>query len=85
VPIPRGLAEALDPIRRPLAANRELARAYERWSESRAAFNSAIARLDAAAVQRGWQRDYMLGLRSTGRAFAAHQTKLSLRPFRRQP
>lgn len=82
VPIPRGLAESLDPVRLPLTSNPKLARTYEQWRESRLAFNDGLARHDDSAVKRGWQRDYMLGLNANGDAFAEHQTKLQLRLFR---
>lgn len=82
VPIPRGLAESLEPIHQPLSANPKLARAYDQWRESRFAFNDGLARNEGTAVKRGWQRDYMLGLNADGKPFAEHQTKLSLRSFR---
>ncbi len=84
VPIPRGLAESLDPIEKPLAANPALAEAYQRWCESRSAFIEGLTHNDSSVVKRGWQRDYMLGLNADGEPFADHQTKLKLRPFRRE-
>lgn len=84
VPVARGLADSLDPVRRPLQSEPKLARAYEQWCESRNAFNEGLARQDTAFVERGWQRDYMLGLNTNGKPFAEHQTKLSLRPFRHE-
>jgi hypothetical protein len=82
VPIPRGLAESLEPVQKPLSTSPKLARAYQRWSESRSVFNEGLARNDGTAVKRGWQRDYMLGMNVDGKAFTEHQTKLSLHPFR---
>lgn len=82
VPAPRGLAEALDPVRRPLAHNPDLLHAFEHWREARLSFNDAIKQLDDAAVKRGWQRDYMHGHDGSGVPFPEHQTKLSLKEFR---
>lgn len=85
VPLPRDLAESLDPVRQPVSANPKLERAFQKWCESRNSFNQGLAEQKSDIVERGWQRDYMLGLNSTGQAFAEHQTKLSLRPFRCEP
>ena len=85
VPIPRGLAESLDPIHQPLSANPKLQQAFQQWSDARQAFNDGLAHQEAGAVKRGWQRDYMLGLNADGKPFPDHQTKLSLRKFRRVP
>ena len=82
VPMTRGLAESLDPVHRPMSSNPKLAKAYEQWRESRFSFNEGLAHNDDSAVKQGWQRDYMLGLNADGQAFAEHQTKLQLRPFR---
>lgn len=83
VPMPRGFAESLEPIRQPLSANPKLAKAYEKWCASRFAFNEGLARNENDAVERGWQRDYMLGRNADGQPINTHQTKLQLRPFRR--
>ena len=85
VPMTRGLAESLDPVHRPMSSNPKLANAYEQWRDSRFSFNEGLARNDGSAVKQGWQRDYMLGLNADGQAFAEHQTKLHLRPFRSDP
>ena len=84
VPVPRGLIESLDPIRRPLAENPELQGQYEKWRDSRKAFNQALANRDAAAVEQGWQKDYMLGRAVSGQVASDHQTKLIVREFRRE-
>ncbi|MCI0681986.1 MAG: DUF6065 family protein [Gemmataceae bacterium] len=82
VPVPRGLAESLEPACLPLASNRKLHKSYHAWEESRIGFNQALAREDDAVVAQGWQRDYMLGRDGAGRPFPGHQTKLHLRSFR---
>ncbi len=84
VPVPRGLAESLEAVRQPISANRKLARAYEQWCASRHAFNEKLASNDTLAVQRGWQKDYLLGRNADGKPFTGHQTRLQLRPFRRE-
>lgn len=84
VPVPRGLAESLEPIRQPVQANPKLAQAYETWRDSRAEFNEGLARNDEVTVKSGWQRDYMLGMNAEGESFAEHQTKLHLGRFRHE-
>lgn len=84
VPVPRGLAESLTPVRQPLSKNPPLEQAFRQWSTARSSFNDQLANQDSAAAKRGWQRDYMLGLNSQGEAFAEHQTRLSLKPFRHE-
>ncbi|MBS0262498.1 MAG: hypothetical protein JSS02_11155 [Planctomycetes bacterium] len=81
VPVPRGLVESLEPIRRPLSDNPDLLEQYETWRTSRRAFNAALARGDAAAREQGWQKDYMLGRVVSGERVAGHQTRLAVREF----
>lgn len=83
VPVPRGLAEGLDPVIQPLVADRKQSDRYEQWRAARHAFNESLQRQDPATVQRGWQRDYMLGMDGEGREFGQHQTRLRIKPFRR--
>ena len=54
VPIPRGLAEQLQPKYVPLDANPELSREYREWERSRDTFNKDLSLLKSEAVQRGW-------------------------------
>ena len=84
VPVSRGLAGSLEPIRQPVEANPKLARAYETWRDSLSVFNEGLARNDEGTVKSGWQRDYMLGMNTDGESFAEHQTKLHLGRFRRE-
>lgn len=84
VPVPRGLAESLEPIRQPLQSNRKLSQAYETWANSRIDFNKELAHNVEATVKTGWQRDYMLGMNGEGKSFAEHQTKLHLSRFQRK-
>jgi hypothetical protein len=83
VPLPRGVAEQLEPVYAPLDANPELAREYRQWEQSRNTFNADLARLQPEAVKRGWQRDYMHGRTVSGQEAPEHQTRLHLREFHR--
>jgi hypothetical protein len=84
VPVPRGLAESLEPISTSLRSDRELHRRFRRWDKSRTAFNTALAERDEEAVAQAWQRDYQLGRGGAAGPIAGHQTKLHLRSFRKQ-
>ena len=81
VPVPRNLAERLEPRRTPLANNPALEEQYRKWSASRDEFNRGLAEVDEDVVRRGWQKDYVLGLDMHGRQFKPHQTRLHLQPF----
>lgn len=83
IPVPRGLAEELDPVQQPLHSDQAQFTRYEQWRESRRQFNEALQRQDPAVVERGWQRDYMLGTGPSGQTFDEHQTRLKIRPFQR--
>jgi hypothetical protein len=82
VPVPRGLAERLEPCYIPLDNNPEVARDYREWERSRSTFNADLARFSPDAVKRGWQRDYMQGRTISGQEVEEHQTRLHLREFR---
>jgi hypothetical protein len=83
VPIPRGLAEQLEPVYVPVDANPELAHDYREWDRTRASFNIDLEMLRTDAVRRGWQRDYMKGQTIHGKRTEEHQTRLQLREFTR--
>jgi hypothetical protein len=83
VPVPRGLAEALEPVYLPLSSEPELEREYRRWEQSRSEFNAGLQEEGSEARQRGWQRDYMKGFTVSGRPAEEHQTRLHLKEFRR--
>ena len=84
VPMARELAESLEPVCQPLSSAPKVEKAYDNWRERRTNFNLGLASFESETVKQGWQRDYMLGRTSTGATFAEHQTKLPLRPFRRE-
>jgi hypothetical protein len=81
VPVPRGLAEGLEPVSLPLESNPDLHREYGLWEQKRNAFNAALAQHDPEAARRGWQRDYMKGQTAGGAAAPSHQTRLRLKEF----
>lgn len=83
LPLPRSLAEQLQPQYVPLDANPELARDYREWERSRDAFNKDLSALKPEAVQRAWQRDYMKGRTVSGQQAEEHQTRLQVREFTR--
>jgi len=81
VPVPRGLAESLDPVLASLRSAPELKREYDQWQESRRAFNEGLEQRQPDATERGWQRDYVKGVMPSGAQAAEHQTRLQLREF----
>jgi hypothetical protein len=84
VPIPRGLAEQMQPQYMSLDDNPELASEYREWERSRDTFNKDLGLLKPDAVKRGWQRDYMKGRTIRGQEAEEHQTRLQLREFTRK-
>jgi hypothetical protein len=85
VPIPRNLLESLEPTITSIQTEPQLSAQFQTWSERRSRFSADLDQHDPAAVRRGWERHYMLGLDSNGRQFDAHQTKLHVRDFTRRP
>ena len=77
------LLEAVQPERRALADNPQLAADYAAWQTSRADFIERLEARDPGAVEAGWQRNYMRGVKPTGQAAPdTHATKRRLRPLR---
>jgi hypothetical protein len=81
VPQRRGELEAFEPEIREIGEEPELAGAYERWAESRGAFNRNLKVPDSEAVKAGWQKDYVRGMTVGGVRAREHQTKLRLKDF----
>jgi hypothetical protein len=81
VPVPRGLAESLEPVRMPLSSAPELQHDYEQWQKSRTAFNENLEKRQPEATRQGWQRDYVKGVTPSGVQATEHQTRLQLREF----
>jgi hypothetical protein len=84
VPVTRGLAEGLTPRLARLEESPDLKAQYDAWNGERDAFIRALRQREPGAVARGWQRDYMKGLLPDGARAAEHQTRVSLREFRRE-
>lgn len=83
VPIPRGLAESLEPIRRPIAEEPGVDYQFRTWEQGRATFLTDLGRGDKETVKQGWQKHYFQGKTETGERIPDHQTKLDLKEFRR--
>ncbi len=81
VPQRRGELEGFRPRVRSLLRAPALARSYARWSRDRSGFLRDLQEAGSDAQQRGWQRDYLLGVLPDGSRAPHHQTKLSLEPF----
>ena len=81
VPVPRGLAESLTPVRLPLQRDAALHKEYQDWLQSRAEFIQGLEARQPETVKRGWQRDYVHGVMPSGARAPEHQTRLSLKEF----
>ena len=76
VPLPRGLSEDLNPIRKMLADEPDLEREYQEWLKSRSEFLKNLASREPEAVKQGWQKDYNKGVTPLGARATEHQTRL---------
>lgn len=83
VPVPRGLAEGLDPVRTPIEADPRTLEEYRAWERSRSQFLDGLRESDPETTRRGWQKDYFKGQTPTGEAVSDHQTRVNLKEFRR--
>jgi hypothetical protein len=81
VPLPRGLAESLEPRQMPIQSHPELHQQVYDWARSRAEFNAALAVPDSEEARRGWQKEYTLGVMSSGVRATERQTSLRLKEF----
>ena len=84
VPVPRDLAESLDPVCQSLSTNPKLAKALDRWRNARISQIEKFTRNEESEGKASWHREYLLGRKADGQSFITHQTKLQLRPFRRE-
>lgn len=82
LPVPRGLAESLEPVQIPIEANPAIQAEYQTWEHSRRKFNLDLQNHDPETVRRGWQREYVKGVTPTGVPAPEHQTRLALKEFR---
>ena len=81
VPVPRGLAESLTPVRLPLTRDPALQKEHDAWLKAREEFIEKLQRLDPETVKRGWQRDYVHGVSTGGVKAPEHQTRIDLKEF----
>ncbi|MCQ4161914.1 DUF6065 family protein [Roseomonas sp. GC11] len=80
-PLPLGLAEAMRPEIRPLAADPPLAEAHRAWCAGRRSFNAGLKEEGSAERRQGWQRHYHQGVAPGGEAAPDHRTRIRVRPF----
>ena len=83
VPVPRGLAEGLDPVRVPIASDPKVEKEYKHWEQSRSQFMVDLEHRGSEAHRRGWQKHYFKGETQAGEAIPDHQTRVNLREFQR--
>jgi len=79
-PVPRGLAESMDPVIIRGEKNPELWRKHMAHRLSRLDFNNALKVPSSPAQTKGWQRSYFVGPEI--QAKPEHRTKVKLKPFR---
>ena len=79
-PMPRGLAESLDPVVMRGEVDSELWRKHMAHRMSRLDFNKALNVKSSPAQAKGWQRSYFVGPDEQPKP--EHRTKVKLKPFR---
>jgi hypothetical protein len=82
-PLERGRIERAVPSLRRLADAPDIARQQKAWSESRNAFNTALADPKSKASEDAWQKSYFRGLDSDGTPAGgeSHRSRLRLKSF----
>jgi len=80
VPVPRGLAESLDPQQSLIGTNPELEADYQTWNARRLAFIRSLPQ-QAANVKSPWEKDYFQGRSPSGDHFEGHQTQVRIKEF----
>lgn len=82
-PVQRGAVEQFTPRIERLEDQPELLAAFEKWSESRNAFQKWVTEAAPEAPAEKWQKLYFRGLDADGKpAQVDHQSKLRLPPFK---
>lgn len=79
-PIPRGLAESMEPAILRGEADPDLWRKHMAHRMSRSDFNQALKVPSSPATAKGWQRSYFVGPEEE--PAPGHRTKVKLKPFR---
>ena len=80
VPIPRGLAESLDPRQAPISSNPTLESEYKTWNVRRKEYLETIARTPEIS-KADWEKDYFQGRTPSGDYFEGHQKQVRLKEF----
>lgn len=81
VPVPRGYVQNFAPEIRAIHDEPEVFKAYMEWRESRHKFLGGLKQHDPETVERGWQRDYVVGRHADGQVAESHESKLQVKPF----
>lgn len=84
VPVPRDLAEKVQPIRLPIESNSELNHEYRTWEQSRSSFNKGLKQPDSEAFRQRWQKHYFKGESIVNVRATEHQTRVNLKEFVRR-
>jgi Family of unknown function (DUF6065) len=79
-PVPRGLAESMEPVIVRGEESAELWRKHMAHRMSRTDFNNALKVSNSPARLKGWQRSYFVG--PDVKPTPDHRTKVKLKPFR---
>jgi hypothetical protein len=81
-PVPRGLAETVEPEVRDMSEEPELQEAYIAWQENRRKFNTDLEDPESQARRDKWQKIYYLGEKPEGGpGVADHRIKVRLKEF----
>jgi hypothetical protein len=80
VPQRRGDLERFDPVIRDIATDPDLMKNYERWMESRDAFNEGMKDPNSEVYRRGWEKVYF-----KGKDIPDHQQRIALKNFVEEP
>jgi len=81
LPYPRNYIEKFHCTTTEISNNKGLYEEYIAWRESRSSFIDNLDNPDSTALQKGWQRDYMLGKTPDGKRNTNHQSKIDLEDF----
>ncbi len=81
VPYPRYYIESFEPIYRNINSNPELKHRLDEWGNSRINHNKNLQKGTAEA---GTEKNYLQGKMKDGERVSVHQTKIALKPFKKQ-
>ncbi len=84
VPYPRQFIDRFEPVVCPLSSDAELEASYQKWRDGRNELHRLVQEGDAESLHQGWQKDYFQGRDPGQDRFGSHQTRLAVRPFKRE-